>query len=71
MPEELPSFTDYQPDEGPRRRLEQARVNKPSVTVDKPINFRVGRTRPATLTKHYPRKTRKRIYPDLRNPQYY
>lgn len=62
----------YPPDENIlRRKAEHDAKPKLSVTVDKPINFRVGRTRPGTARHHYARKPRKSPAADLRNPTYY
>lgn len=64
----------YHPDEGPRRRLSEANVNRPAIPVDKPIRairMRPMATRAATLNKHYPRKTPKRRKWDLRDVEYF
>lgn len=62
--------TISQPDENLRRRkAEQDAKPKPAVTTDKPVSFRVGRTRPGTMRHHYSKK--RRAMPDLRNPTYY
>lgn len=47
----------YQPDENLKRRQDAHRaLPKPPLTTDKPISFRVQKTRPPTQRKHYPRK---------------
>lgn len=69
MPDELAALPSYAPDEQARKRLGE--IHRPPVTVEKPIRFRVGITRPGTVRKHYPRKARKAKRPDRRNPTFY
>ena len=62
----------YHPDANAARRKEVADAKpKPAMTVDKPISFRVGKTKPGSYKPHYPRKAKKFSRPDLRNPTYY
>lgn len=67
---------EYQPDVILNQRTE-AQKAKPRgpVTTDKPISFRVQKTRPNTQTKHYPKKARARRpgveVPDPRNVKFF
>lgn len=70
----MPDLPQYYPDAVlAKRKAEQDAKPKPPVTTDKPINFRVNSTRPATKQKHYPRKVRttQRKGRDPRDVQYY
>lgn len=59
MPDQLNS---YQPDQVLKNRTDANRAkNKAPITVDKPVQFRVARTRPNTQHKHYPRKKRAQV----------
>lgn len=66
------SFPAYLPDQNiARRKAEQEAKPKPPLTVDKPISFRVTRTK-QSLRPHYPRKARKRkMTRDPRDVIYY
>lgn len=69
MPDELADLPSYAPDERAKKRILE--IQRPPVTVDKPIRFRVAMTRPGTVRKHYPRKARKARRFDNRNPTFY
>lgn len=67
MSDLLPS---YQPDVILQQRRDENRAkNKGPLTVDKPIQMRVARTRPNTQTKHYPRKRRARPTVEQHDPR--
>lgn len=66
------NFPPYAPDENLRaRKAARDAAVKSSVTTEKPVSFRVARTRPSTLTKHYPRKARKLKQRDPRVVQFF
>lgn len=69
MSDTFPSLPVYQPDAVREKRLVPP-ANRPTLTADKPIRWRVARTKPATKTKHYPRK-RKIRNTDRRSVRFY
>lgn len=66
----LPTYPTFAPDEA-RKAREKLTPPQPTVTVNKPIRFRVGTTRPGTRSKHYARKARTPVEVDRRDVTYY